>query len=161
MFSNFKYILYVQVSPETLTIRNPKTGDSISEPAELAITSGPKPKMVAAGAAARTAALDPTITLVRPFAHPRSLMSDFTAAHQLLKDFFRRMPKQSIFQASPMVVIHLQGEPAGGFTQLEFRAFRELVLGAGAARAKVWQGPNLTDQELLSDSFPATGTVSS
>jgi hypothetical protein len=77
----------------------------ISEPAEVAISSGPKAKIVNLGTAARAAALDPSVKLVRPFAHPRSLISDFTLAGQLLKEFVRRMLGQSFFKFAPIVVI--------------------------------------------------------
>jgi len=51
--------------------------------------------------------------------------------------------------------MHPLGEPAGGFTQVEARAFHEMALGAGAAKAMVWRGRNLSDQELLSGQFPS------
>lgn len=159
MFSFFHRTFYVQVSPHRLTVRNPKTGDSVSEAAEVAVSSGSKAKIVGAGTAARAAMLDPSVKLVRPFAHPRSLVSDFTVADQLLKEFMRRMPGQSFLKVAPMVVIHPQGEPEGGFTQVEIRALHELALGAGASMVKVWQGRDLTDQELLSGSFPSTGKI--
>jgi rod shape-determining protein MreB and related proteins len=159
MLSFFTHILYVQVSPERLTVRNPKTGDSVSEVAEVAISSAPKAKLAGVGKDARVAMLDPSVKLIRPFAHPRSLISDFTVADQLLKAFMRRMPGQSFFKVAPMVVIHPQGEPEGGFTQVEIRAFHELALGTGASVAKVWQGRDLTDQELLSGSFPSDGQI--
>jgi rod shape-determining protein MreB len=159
MLSFFNRMFYIQVSPELLSVRNPKTGDLISEVAEIAISSGPKPKVVGVGRAAHAATLDPSVKLVRPFAHPRSLVSDFTAADQLLKEFMRRMPGQSWLKVAPMVVIHPQGEPEGGFTQVEIRAFHELALGAGASMVKVWQGRDLTDQELLSGSFPSDGKI--
>lgn len=157
--SFFNRTFYVQVSPDRLTIRNPKTGDSVSEVAEVAISNGAKAKVVGVGTAARAATLDPSVKLVRPFAHPRSLVSDFTVADLLLKEFMRRMPGQSFLKVAPMVVIHPQGEPEGGFTQVEIRAFHELALGAGASAVKVWQGRDLTDQELLSGSFPSSGKV--
>ena len=72
-----------------MTVRNPKTGDSISEVAEVAISGGAKAKIVGIGTGARAAALDPSVKLVRPFAHPRSLVSDFTVADQLLRAFMR------------------------------------------------------------------------
>jgi rod shape-determining protein MreB len=50
---------------------------------------------------------------------------------------------------TPRVVIHPLGNPAGGFTQIERRAFREMALGAGASIVHVWTGRPLTDQELL------------
>ena len=60
---------------------------------------------------------------------------------------------------SPRVVMHPLGDPAGGFTQVEIRAFHEMALGAGASDVRVWQGRALTDQELLSRTFPADGQV--
>lgn len=159
MFSFFNRTFYVQVSPERLTIRNPKTGDSVSEVAEVAVSSGAKEKIVGVGTAARAATLDAAVKLVRPFAHPRSLISDFTTADQLLKAFMQRMPGQSFLKVAPMVVIHPQGEPEGGFTQVEIRAFHELALGAGASTVKVWQGRDLTDHELLSGQFPPDGNI--
>jgi rod shape-determining protein MreB len=159
MISFFNRILYVQVSPEKLTIRDPKTGASVSEVAEVAISCESKEKIVGVGAGARAAMLDPSVKLVRPFAHPRSLVSDFTVADLLLKAFIQRMPGQSFLKLAPMVVMHPQGEPEGGFTQVEIRAFHELAVGAGASRVKVWQGRDLTDQELLSGAFPSTGKI--
>jgi rod shape-determining protein MreB len=55
--------------------------------------------------------------------------------------------------------MHLLGNPAGGFTQVEIRAFHEMAIGAGAGEVKVWQGRALTDQELLSGTFPADGKL--
>jgi rod shape-determining protein MreB len=55
--------------------------------------------------------------------------------------------------------MHLQDDPAGGFTQLEIRGFQELALGAGASNAVVWQGPNLTDEQLKSGVFPKEGRI--
>lgn len=159
MISFFNRTLYVQISPERLTVRDPKSGVALSEVAEVAISSGIKEKIVGVGAGARAAMHDPAVKLVRPFAHPRSLVSDFTVADQLLKEFIRRMPGQSFIRLAPVVVMHPQGEPEGGFTQVEIRAFHELAMSAGASRVKVWQGRDLTDQELLSGSFPATGQV--
>lgn len=40
---------------------------------------------------------------------------------------------------------------------MELRALRELALGCGASRATLWQGPALTDGELLSGQYPSTG----
>ena len=158
MLSVFQPILYVQLSPTRLTIRNPKTGESVSEIPEIAITREPKRKVVGVGSEARLPQTSPADVL-NPFAHPRTLVSDFTAGEQLLKAFFRRLQSTSIFAASPRVVVHPQGDPAGGFTQIEIRALHEMALGAGASEAVLWQGRDLTDQELLSKQFPAEGRV--
>lgn len=150
--------LYVQLSPERLTVRNPKTGAALSEPPEVAIESAPKPRLVAVGAAARAAgAGTPAVAVLNPFAHPRSLVSDFTVAEQLLKAFVRRLPGRGLLALAPRIVMHPQGDPAGGYTQVEIRALHEMALGAGASQVVVWQGRGLTDEELLSRRFPPEG----
>jgi rod shape-determining protein MreB len=156
LLSAFAPLLYVQISPERLTVRDVKAGETLSEPPELAI--GPKASVVGVGAEARTRA-DASVQVVNPFAHPRTLVSDFTSGEQLLRAFLRRLLPRSAFGISPRVVMHPLGEPAGGFTQIEIRALREMALGAGASEVLMWQGRPLTDQELLAGQFPAGGRV--
>lgn len=157
MFSALQPIVYVQVSPERLTLMNLKTGESLTEVPELAISAPPKPKILAVGPQARVAAASQHVEVVNPFAHPRSLVSDFIVAEQLLKHQLRRVLGNSLLALSPHVVIHPLGSPAGGFTQVERRAFREMALGAGASEAHVWTGRPLTNQELQSRQAPSGG----
>ncbi len=159
MLSYFQNTLYVQIAPERLTVRNPKTGESFSEAAEVAISAGTKAKVVAIGAGARSALADSSVKVIHPFAHPRSLVSDFTIGEQLIKAVIRQMRGRSLLSLAPKIVMHPKGEPAGGFTQVEIRAFHEMALGAGASTVKVWEGRELTDQELLANTFPAQGRV--
>ena len=149
-------ILYVRISPERLSITNVKTGESISEIPELAIGNEPK-RVLGSGAAARLAAAQAGGIVVNPFAHPRSLVSDFTSAEQLLKSFVRRLVGKSWFAPGPRVIMHPLGDPEGGFTQVERRAFREMAAGAGAAEIVVWTGRELTNQEVASGTFPVGG----
>lgn len=159
MLTSLIPIVYVQVSPERLTARNAKTGETISEVPEIAIEQYPKPGIVGVGNDARSHKSAQSVKIINPFAHPRSLVSDFTAGEQLLKAFLRRLQGNSIFAVSPKVVMHPQGEPDGGFTQIEIRALHEMAMGAGASRVVVWQGRGLSDQELLSGQFPSGGQV--
>lgn len=152
-------ILYVQIAPDCLSVRDPKSGASFSEPPELAIAHVPKVSIVGVGHHARSKASEPSVEVVNPFGHPRSLVSDFTVGEQLLKAVFRRVNGSSLLSISPRVVMHPLGDPAGGFTQVEIRAFHEMALGAGASEVKVWQGRPLTDQEILSGAFPSEGKV--
>ncbi|MFZ6761008.1 rod shape-determining protein MreB [Undibacterium sp. Ji50W] len=153
-------ILYVQISPEQLSVRDVKSGECISEVPELAITAAPDQKILGVGAAARSAATSQIGALVvNPFAHPRSLVSDFTAGQQLIKAFVSRLVGGSRLAMSPTIIIHPLGNPEGGFTQVEGRAFRELGMGVGAAKVTLWYGDVLTDQEILSHQFPSHGRV--
>ena len=158
MFTALQPTVYVRVSPQRLTVRDPKSGTAVSEIPEIAIAQGARAQIVAVGAAARAQQSSST-TVVNPFAHPRSLMSDFTSGQALLKAFLRRIQPPSLFSPAPRIVLHLEGDPDGGFTQVEIRAFREMALGAGASEVVIWQGRDLLDQELLARQFPAAGQL--
>lgn len=152
--------LYVQIAPDRLTVRNPKTGQQVSDVAELAIVRDTKPLRIAVGKEARAAASAQTrAEIIRPFAHPRTIISDFTAGEHLLKAFMSKLRTPGIFSLAPQVVMHPLGDPEGGYTQIEIRAILELARGAGAHTAIVWQGRPLTDQELISGKFPSTGSI--
>jgi len=155
----FKPVIYVQLSPERLTVRNAKTGKAISEVPEVAITRESKTKIVGVGAEVRSLKSSPSVEIINPFAHPRTLVSDFTVGEQVLKAFLRRLQGDSIFAISPKVVLHPLGNPDGGFTQIEIRALVEMAYGSGASQVTVWQGRALIDQELLSGKFPSGGQV--
>lgn len=157
MLSALQPHIYVQISPERLTLKNPKTGQSLSEVPEMAISPPPGRTVLAVGSQARVAASSQPALVVNPFAHPRSLVSDFTVAEQLLKHQLRKVLGGSLLSFSPYVVIHPLGSPLGGFTQVERRAFREMATGAGASEVHVWTGRLLTDQEVLSRRPPSGG----
>ena len=153
MFSYLFPILYVRVSPERLTVRNVKSQNTISEIPEVAIRQGSKGYIAGIGAEASDFKGMPNMVVINPFAHPRSMVSDFTVAEHLLKRFFQKALRSGLYQPSPKVVMHLLGEPQGGFTQVERRAFREMAIGAGASRVALWTGPSLTDQEVPNGDF--------
>lgn len=157
----FQQYLYIQLSPTRLTVRDPKSGEAISEAPEIAIQQPPggKARILAVGQDARAMATQEHTSIRNPFGHPRSLISDFVGAEQLLRAFVRRVRKGAVWAPSPIVVMHPLGEHAGGLTQVEIRALRELAFGAGASEVKVWQGPALTDEQLLSGELPASGQV--
>ena len=157
MFSLLKPVIYIQISPERLTLKNLKTGESISDVPELAISTAAKRKILAVGSQARLAAASGLAEVLNPFAHPRSLVSDFTVSEQLIKHQLSRIAGKSWISPSPCVIMHPLGSPAGGFTQVERRAFREMAFGAGASEVFVWTGRVLTDQEALSRRAPASG----
>jgi rod shape-determining protein MreB and related proteins len=155
--SFFNRCLYVQVSPDRLTVRDPSTGKQFSEIPEVGLVRDPKTRIAGIGTNARSAVAGLNGEVVNPFGHPRSLVSDFTVAEQLLKAVVKRVLDGGIFSFAPKIVMHPLGDPAGGFTQIERRAIREMGLGAGASKVIVWVGRNLTDSELLSEKFPAEG----
>jgi len=161
MLANFfKQYLYIQLSPQKLTVRDPVKRTGISEIPEIAIRRVPgKPAaVVAVGDAARGAVGGPYVEVQNPFAHPRSLISDFTVAEMVLKAFVERVRGKSIFpifRPSLVIVMHPLGEPEGGFTQIELRAMRELAISAGAFDARLCTLPDLlTDEQVLRAELP-------
>lgn len=157
MLSLFQPTLYVQLTPERLTLSNPKTGESISEVPEIAFSGTPKPKIVAVGKEAQRHAKEPNVTISNPFAHPRTLISDFTLAEQVVKAFLSRIQTKQLLTIPPHIVLHPLEEPLGGWTQIEVRALLELGYSAGAKKVTLWQGVKLSDHELLAGTFPASG----
>ncbi len=157
MLNKLKPVVYIQISPDRLTLKNVKTGDIVDEVPELAMGGKGKLSVLAVGTAARSAAASQAAALVNPFAHPRSLVSDFTLAELLLKHQVGRLLGRSLFAVSPCIVVHPLGSPEGGFTQVERRAFREMAFGAGASEVHVWSGRPLTDEEVLQRQPPAQG----
>lgn len=156
----FSRTLYVQLSPQRLSVRDPARGHGISEVPELALEvadNGKGKRLVAVGHEARGQTFMPNIEIVNPFTHPRTLLSDFSCAEQLLKAFVKKVVGRAWLQPAPKVIMHPLGEHEGGLTQIELRAIRELALGAGASKVSIWQGPALSDAQLLSGQFPATG----
>ncbi len=149
-------VIYVQLSPQRVTVRNVKSGEFLSEVPEVAISTAKPARVLDIGAAAR---LQSGANIVNPFAHPRSLVSDFTVGQMLLKALVQRLLKRSFFVPSPKLVMHPLGEPQGGFTQVEIRALHEMAIGAGAFSVIVWEGRALSDQELLSGKFSDGGRV--
>jgi rod shape-determining protein MreB len=158
MLSFFSPLVYIQISPNLLTLKNLKTGLEISEVAEIALSLPPKPKVIlGAGAEARLASASEPAQLIQPFAHPRSLVSDFASAEALIRIQLQRVLGKGWLRVAPSVVMHPLGNPDGGFTQVELRAFREMALGAGASTARVWTGRPLANHELLSDPAALSG----
>lgn len=158
MLSFFSPLVYIQIAPNLLTLKNLKTGLEISEVAEIALSLPPKPKVIlGAGVEARLASASEPAQLIQPFAHPRSLVSDFASAEALIRLQLQRVLGKGWLRVAPSVVMHPLGNPDGGFTQVELRAFREMALGAGASTARVWTGRPLANHELLSDPAALSG----
>ena len=159
VFNIQKPTVYIQVSPKQVSLRDARSGESLTTSPEIAMTRGGKPKVLGFGAKARHHE-SRDVQVINPFAHPRTLLGDFVAGEQLLRTLLRKLPvKRSMFTPAPTIVLHLQGDPQGGFTSVEVRAFREMALAAGASEVVVWQGPNLSDQQLLARQFPKEGQV--
>lgn len=161
MFDFLRPVIYIRLSPERLIARNVKTGEELAEPPEIALSGGPGARNIRAigGMVAACRAVE-TVDIVNPFAHPRTLIGDFTLGTQVLKYFIKKLPAASVLTLSPRVLLHPLGHIDGGFTELEVRALREMAIGAGAGSdTQIWTGAALSDAEVLEQRFPSTGKL--
>lgn len=153
--------LYIQLSPRRVMLRDAKSGRVIDEVAEIATSprADGKTIVLAVGADARGAAAQVGGQVHAPFAHPRSLVSDFVLAQLLIKELVRRVSGGGWLQLGPSIVLHALGEHEGGLTQVELRALEELALATGATAVQLWEGPALSDAQLMSGERPGGGRV--
>ncbi len=151
----FRRTVYVRLSHDHLSVHDPATMRTLAGPAELALRNSAGKLIVAAIGQQTQAALaqEPSLRLVRPFAHPRGLVSDFVSASALLKGFIFELQRGAWFRTVSLIVMHPIGEFEGGLTQIECRVLRELGRSAGASEVWLWQGRSLSDAELLDRSF--------
>lgn len=77
-------------------------------------------------------------------AHSRSLMGDFLGVEAAVREAFVKLGLLHWYSRAPIAVVHLVPKVEGGYTNVEARAFREAVYGAGAKEIHV-----ITDQPLL------------
>lgn len=159
MFAFLQTRLYIRLSPERVSIRNIRSGEESDCAPWLATRdSGKPPEVLACGEAALALRGQPGINVSNPFAHPRSLLSDFTRAELLLRHLLASFPGHNRWlRVAPHIILHPLGDPAGGYTQIEIRALQELGLGAGALKVRIWQGPPFSAQDLLAGNSPAGG----
>lgn len=158
MLNIFRSTVYVRIKPDRLSVLHVESGVEHADVPTLAIEqAGGRHSVIAVGREAAGKAGLPNVTLANGFEHPRTLIADFSVAEQTLRQFLRRVLPRSLFAVSPIVVIHPQARLEGGLTQVEIRAFAELGIGAGARKIFVWQGPDLSTEELRELRFSRIG----
>ena len=92
-------------------------GTQFSEISEVGKVHDPKTRIVGVGVAARSWVDGLNGKVVNPFGHPRSLVSDFTVAEQLLKTVVRQVLGSALFQVgrnlSDQVLLNEKYPPDG------------------------------------------------
>jgi len=83
----------------------------------------------------------------QPFTTARLLVGHFESADRAIKKAFAQVGGNS-FLASPNVLVHPLQMVEGGLSQVEERIFHELAVGAGAKKAVVHVGAELSDAEV-------------
>jgi len=82
------------------------------------------------------------------FSHPRSLIGQFQEGELALARALAKAYPTKLLTRRPRMVIHAKELLDGGLTQIEERALMEMGLGAGAMKVKIWQGADLSPQQL-------------
>ena len=79
------------------------------------------------------------------FASPRMIIADFTMAEHQLKEAVKNLRRGL---RAPEMLIHPMELIEGGITQVEYRTFVELGLGAGASKVGVYSGAPLSPDQI-------------
>ena len=142
---------YLRIGADRVRMRDIGSGHALDEAAVVAIeTTRGSRRVVAVGAEALALQGRSGVELYWPFAHPRVPIGDFTVGEMLLSGLVRRFVKgiPGWLRPAVRVVVHPVRTMEGGLTQIELRAFEELVTNAGARRVVVHEGGELADHEV-------------
>ena len=91
MLNALRPIVYAQLAPEQLTVRDVRTARAYSAAPIGAVLPGPLRQVVGVGHEARTASADRPLQIVNPFQHPRSLVADVVLAQRVLAGFLAKV----------------------------------------------------------------------
>jgi len=149
LLNKFGTTIYLQIWEKRLKLTDTRTGVVFDEKALVAIESDNKGSLsiLAVGNSA-TDAIGDNIQVINPFSHPRVLLADFRAGENLLQYALSEILGNKTLTPSPRLVVHPMEKTEGGLTMIEVRAFKELALGAGARDAVVYQGLELSVQDI-------------
>ena len=91
---------------------------------------------------------DTTVVASTPFTTTRLLIGQFVAAQEALKSALKQIATGRLFAPSPSVVMHPLEMVEGGLSEIEERTLQEVAIGAGAGKAVVWVGRELSDSDV-------------
>ncbi len=83
-----------------------------------------------------------------PFSTERMLIGEFSAAEHALKTALKQAEAGRYLRMPSQILIQPLELTNGGLSQIEERVFREVAMGAGASKALIWVGPELSDSEV-------------
>ncbi|MCU7833676.1 MAG: rod shape-determining protein [gamma proteobacterium symbiont of Taylorina sp.] len=162
ILKKYSSIFYVQIWEHKIKVTETNSGNTFDEKPLIAFETTSKGQIIASavGNSAELKEGTPNTKVINPFSHPRTLISNFSAAEKILQNIFSALPQGKFKLALPVAVIHPMEKIDGGLTQIEFRAFKELLLGAGCREAVIYQGAELNiptpAQLFLSPGYPSS-----
>ena len=135
---------YLRLNRDRVSVRDVSTGDAVEVAPKIGLDSSNTVLSVGDP-------VDPTaVRVLLPFQHKRILIEDFTGGEKIIQYAIRELYGKGPIRPSPIVVVHPDIDLDGGLTQIEARALREMVEGAGARKVYLHYGRQLTDQEVAS-----------
>jgi rod shape-determining protein MreB and related proteins len=139
-------VLYIQIWENRIKVTNISSGKVYDEKPLIAIQKNNKGEEVVVGVGNSVELIDSEsqTIIINPFSHSRTLLSNFVLAEKILQYIFEKLLKQQFLLLSPLAVVHPMEKIDDGITQVEFRAFKELALGAGARESVVCEGSELS-----------------
>jgi len=90
-----------------------------------------------------------TIENVGEFSHPRMLIGKFKEAVKLLSHALKLAYPAKFLKPNLILIIHPKETLEGGLSEIEERVLMEMGLEAGARQVKIWQGHDLSRDEIM------------
>jgi hypothetical protein len=90
-----------------------------------------------------------TIHATEPFSTRRLLVGEYVPAVEALERGITELRLGIRYLAAPVTIMHPLEMVDGGLSGVEFRILFEVAEGAGAKRAQVWIGEELSDEKVL------------
>lgn len=84
-----------------------------------------------------------------PFSTSRLLIGEFSLAEHLLANGINKVLPGKFFGSRPAVLMHPLEMTEGGLSEVEARVLREIALGAGARKVELWDGEELSSQQVV------------
>lgn len=134
--------IYVQAKRSWMSLVDLKTEREVSSSTLIALPlrERGRPELVSDINRAETAAARGAIELLDGFGHDRVFVGDFEAAEYALKLLLKRV-KPAWWRRVDHILFHVQREMAGGLTEVEKRAIRDLCLYVGAKHVRLYLKP--------------------
>ena len=88
-----------------------------------------------------------------PFSSTRLAVGNFTVAGEVLSKGLKELKSTKFGLLAPIIVMHPKHLCEGGLSQIEKRAISEVARAAGAKEVYVWEGANLSREQLLKGEY--------
>ena len=114
----------------------------VAEPV-VALGQGKKGREVVEIGALAVDEAKPDAEIIRPFEHPRTLLSDWVIGVAFVRECLQQLIGGGVIYHDLMIV-HPMEHLEGGLTKVEIRAWEEFAAEVGVVRAAVWVGRELS-----------------